>query len=347
MSGNIQTNENLPGSGGGDGHVDDAQKSQTDLEKLARSNGWRPKSEFRGVGEWVDASEYLRRNEEHLPIIKGRLKKTEAELTAVRADSAAVRAELQAATAQIAESRQATLDIKEMLTTAEDRAYKRAVAELSNKMDAAITDGDVAAATAARKELETVTDAARERATKAAATKKTDSDTAQPRVDPAAKAWIAAPEQSWYREIPGAKGWAEQMFVDAKFAHLGTGDRLAKISELAPKYFSNAHPEHFKTDDDGDDVDTGKGRKAADSDDDPEKPQTRRVAAVGAPRGAQPNRTNREPTFEDIPREDQQKYAAQAKEIEEYGKSKGRKVTFTKEEYLAGYKAAGGFDRKD
>lgn len=339
MSGNIQTSENLPG--GGDSHVDDAQKSQTDLEKLARSNGWRPKSEFRGVGEWVDASEYLRRNEEHLPIIKGRLKKTEAELAAVRVDNAAVRAELQAAAGQIAESRQATLDIKEMLTKAEENSYKRAVAELSNKMDAAISDGDVAAATAARKELETVTDAARERATKAATTKKTDGDTAQPRVDPAAKAWIGAPEQSWYREIPGAKGWAEQMFVDAKFAHLGTGDRLAKISELAPKYFSSAHPEHFKSDDDAEDVDKTR------TEDDPEKPAPRRTAAVAAPRGAQPSRTNREPTFEDIPREDQLKYQAQAKEIEEYGKSKGRKVTFTKEEYLAGYKAAGGFDRKD
>ena len=346
MSGNIQTNENLPG--GGDSHADEQQKSQTDLEKLARSNGWRPKSEFRGVGEWVDASEYLRRNEEHLPIIKGRLKKTEAELAAVRSDNAAVRAELAAAAGQIAESRQATLDIKEMLTTAEDRAYRRAVAELNTRMDTAIAEGDVAAATAARKELENVTDAARERAAKATVTKKTDSDAVQPRVDPAAKAWISAPEQSWYREIPGAKGWAEQMFVDAKFAHLGTGDRLAKISELAPKYFSGAHPEHFKTDDDGDDVaETAKGRKNADAENDPEKPAPRRTAAVGAPRGTQPSRANREPTFEDIPREDQLKYQAQAREIEEYGKSKGRKVTFTKEEYLAGYKAAGGFDRKD
>mgnify|MGYP001604278073 CR=1 FL=1 len=252
MSGNIQTNENVPGGRQQDDAAAGGQQSQVDLEKLARSNGWRPKAEFKGVGEWVDAGEYLRRNEQHLPIIKGRLKKTEEQLNAARAETAALRAEQTAMAAQVASSNQAVHDIKEMLTSAEERAYNRAVADLGKKMDTAIADGDVDGAKRAREELAAVTEEARKRAEKTATTKKTADDATQTRTDPAATAWIAADEQSWYREIRGAKGWAEQLFVDPSLKHLGVADRLKEITKLAVEEWGPRFPKHFKTADEDD-----------------------------------------------------------------------------------------------
>ena len=341
MSGNLQTNENVPGGRQQDDAAAGGQQSQADLEKLARSNGWRPKAEFKGFGEWVDAAEYLRRNEEHLPIIKGRLKKTEEQLAAARADTAALRAEVAAGNTQLASANQAVNDIREMLTTAEERSYKRAVADLSKKMDTAIADGDQDAARAARAELESVTEEARKRAEKVATTKKTADDATQPRTDPAATAWIASDEQAWYREIPGAKGWAEQMFVDPKYKHLGVADRLAKISAEAPDVFGHKYPTYFKAAEDDDEPEK---EEPEDKGAEEERVPARRAARVAQPRGTQGGARSREPTFEDLPPEAKAAYAREAKAVEDHGKAKGTGAKFTKEEYLATYKAIGGFD---
>lgn len=54
-------------------------------ETRARSMGWRPKEEFRGdETKWVDATEFVRRGEEHLPIVRAELKRTRQDLDETR-----------------------------------------------------------------------------------------------------------------------------------------------------------------------------------------------------------------------------------------------------------------------
>ena len=51
------------------------------LEREARSRGWRPKDQFRGKAEeWVDASVFMERVQQVMPILKGELRRTTAEL---------------------------------------------------------------------------------------------------------------------------------------------------------------------------------------------------------------------------------------------------------------------------
>jgi len=77
---------------GGDTHVEDTQVEEHQeveqpsvdtvaLEREARSRGWRPKDQFRGKAEeWVDASVFMERVQQVMPILKGELRRTTAEL---------------------------------------------------------------------------------------------------------------------------------------------------------------------------------------------------------------------------------------------------------------------------
>lgn len=54
----------------------------SDAEVRARALGWAPKEEFRGPAEkWVDAETFVKRGEEHLPILRENLKRVTDKLT--------------------------------------------------------------------------------------------------------------------------------------------------------------------------------------------------------------------------------------------------------------------------
>lgn len=69
---------------------DQQQNDQQDTQRQsdearARSMGWRPREEFRGdESKWVDATEFVRRGEEHLPIVRAELKRTRQDLDETR-----------------------------------------------------------------------------------------------------------------------------------------------------------------------------------------------------------------------------------------------------------------------
>lgn len=64
------------------------EAAQRETETKARSMGWRPETEFRGdKTKWVDAQEFVRRGEQHLPILRDRLDRTQRELEELRQTS--------------------------------------------------------------------------------------------------------------------------------------------------------------------------------------------------------------------------------------------------------------------
>lgn len=61
------------------------QDQRQQAEVKARSMGWRPKEQFRGdPTKWVDAEEFVRRGEQHIPILRDRLDRTQKELEELR-----------------------------------------------------------------------------------------------------------------------------------------------------------------------------------------------------------------------------------------------------------------------
>jgi len=112
--------------------LDPEPPAQTDIESRARAMGWKPKEEYRGPeAAWRDAEEFVRRGETELPVIRERYRATERKL-------AEVSGELKQATGVIA-------DLTERFRTSDERAYKRAKADLIKERDAAIETGDKAA----------------------------------------------------------------------------------------------------------------------------------------------------------------------------------------------------------
>lgn len=113
---------------------DNAEPVARDYEAEARAHGWTPKEDFKGdPSRWVDAETFARRADEVMPFLK-------KQLEAVKRENADIKK--QAARAA------------EYFSKAEERAYERAKAEITAKMEAAVEIGDVAAHRAAQKELD-------------------------------------------------------------------------------------------------------------------------------------------------------------------------------------------------
>ena len=117
------------------------------IEARARVFGWKDKSEFdRPPERWVDAGEYLRRQETNLPVLKENLHRlegmygtTKSELDGVKADNAALRASVD--------------HLRDLTLTAETRAFERAQKEIRGRIAESAKVADVPAVEAATKEL--------------------------------------------------------------------------------------------------------------------------------------------------------------------------------------------------
>lgn len=121
--------ETTPGAAEGDSTSPDAvieQPQERDYASEAKRHGWTPKEEFRGdPAKWVDAETFVKRADEVMPFLK---KKAEAQDREI--------ADLKRTIKQAAKFYEAT----------EERAYKRALAELEAKHVDAVEAGDVAGA---------------------------------------------------------------------------------------------------------------------------------------------------------------------------------------------------------
>lgn len=114
------------GDGGGGESQNEQQTSQdTEVEDKARKMGWTAKDEFKGdPAKWRDATEFVERGENMLPIVRATVKRQEREL-----------ADLKKTVAEFAEYHNKT----------EARAYERALKELKTKQIQAVSAGDAEA----------------------------------------------------------------------------------------------------------------------------------------------------------------------------------------------------------
>jgi hypothetical protein len=168
---------------------------ERDYEAEARQHGWTPKEEFKGdPARWVDATTFVERADSVLPFVKKQNKALKIELEGLKRDI-----------------KRAT----EHFSKAEERAYERALAELTAKQDAAAEVGDVAGVQAVRKEI---------------AELKADLPTAQP-ADLALEAKEA--EIDWRERNP----WYDKGGLLTDYANLLVEKHKAKTSEMAPAEF--------------------------------------------------------------------------------------------------------------
>lgn len=332
MSGRLQTNENLPG-GGADDRDDDTDGLDMSVEARARRQGWHPESEYRGPEDrkprFLTAEQYLKRADTEIHIARANNKKLQETVARTEVEVRGLKSEIAKRDSLIEETQQAVVDIRGMLTTAEDRAYKRAREELSQKMDEAIDAGDAITAKQARKELEEVNEEARKRAAaKPPEKKKVEADAGkQQGGDPDAKAWTDAPEQDWYHQSKKmnafANGFFMELYEDPKTARLSTARKLEMVSAEVRATF----PKYFEEDDGAGAGDDGEPERE-------EKPQRR--SAVATPRSPSRRQQGNGKTFDDLPESAKQQYAREARAIADRAKAKGTKDTFSKEEF-AGY----------
>ena len=122
----------IPGEG--DDQTGDVQTGERDFEAEAREHGWSAKDEFKGdVSRWIDAETFMKRADEMMPLLKADKARLKRELDAIKKDM-----------------RRATAHFE----GAEDRAYKRAKADIEAQIEAAVETGDMIAAKAAMKDLD-------------------------------------------------------------------------------------------------------------------------------------------------------------------------------------------------
>lgn len=321
MSGSYQGSENIPGAKAANSDAAGGGDQAPTVEERANRMGWRPLNEFRGdPAKWVDAAAFVARGEEQLPILSANYRKSEAAVARLEATVRASQAEQNAMAAQLAEAREAVMDIRGMLSGAEARGYQRAINEANARMDQGIEDGDKDAVKKARADLAALTTEMEKRAEKKPDDKAPPAPQLKP--DATAVAWINDEEQAWYRENPDAKGFADGLFdrmkKDPKTASLPMADKLARIRETTAKKF----PEYF----DGDALD-------------PEPdPPVRQQSKVSTPRGQTQQTSGKGRRFEDMPADSQAAYTRVAKQIESSIKANGgRGKPLTKVQWAADY----------
>lgn len=326
MSGSVRNSENLPGDGDSSAHT------ENNVETKARRLGWRPKDQFRGdPDQWVDADEFVRRGEEQVPLLRENLRKAEHRNNQLAAEIRGFQGEMSAMRQQVQESREVSLHLRNMLETGEERAYKRAIADINERMEASAADGDVAGVRKAREDLEELNKARPPAAVKAA--DKADTKVAKtaepPPPNPVAVAWVNSEEQSWFRENRDAEAWAiavqGKLEKDPNYKHLSLEDQLAEVRSRAMKKF----PEYF----DENEVREIEEREA----DTRRQPQRRQTSPVNTGRSPSSSSSARGKGdgngFDDIPESDQKQFFKIQRELKEAGAKK----EYTKEQYAKDY----------
>lgn len=283
-------------------------KPFTDVEARARRMGWRPKEEFRGPPDrWSSAEDFISRGENELPILRERNRNLDRQLE----ETGRTVTELKTRMEQTGE---VLSSMREMGLKAEERAYKKARAEIEEEMRTRAAAADVVGVTETQRKLEEL-DKERETAKVAPAAvvaKVTDAPAAKPR-DPVAEQWIT--DNPWFTSDAEMNSTAQGIHTGMLQSRkdLSLADNLAetkrRIMKLYPEKFANANRDE--------------------------------AIAVAQPSGNAPAPTNRnkKKTYADLPADAK---AACDKYVKQINSTKP-KVPYTPEEYVSMYEASGGF----
>lgn len=163
----------------------------TETEQKAMRLGWVPKDQFKGdPDKHRSAEEFLERGETMLPLLKRDNDRLHEGMTKLER--------------RLAEQAETFAEFAQYASKSEERAYKRAKAELEAKRDAAIETADVNGARQAQREI----DALEVPVAPKVPEKKED----QPQPDPAIQAWIR--ENDWFDKSPSLRAYAVEEFGD-------------------------------------------------------------------------------------------------------------------------------------
>lgn len=227
---------------------------ENDAETKARRLGWVSKDEFKGDPEkHRSAEEFLERGANMLPLLQRDNEKLHRSMSRLEK-----RLEEQARTFE---------EYQQFASKAEERAYKRAKAELETKLDTAIQSADVDGARQARREL---ADLENDKP-KPKAEAKTEN---KPDIDPVFKSWMD--ENPWFGKDPALSGYANKVFAQLENSQPGKphSDLLAETRKRVMEKF----PEEFGI-----------------------NPRREGAAAVAAPQGGTSAPKKKGKTYDDLP----------------------------------------------
>ncbi len=165
---------------------------QADVEAEARRMGWVEKEAYKGPeSNWRDATTFVQRGKEILPIVQATNRKLEGAVEALRAD-------LAAALAGNKELRDSIGALNEYHEENLKDQVARVKAGLLDQIKQAKKDGDVDREVELQDELDTLRDKAKKVETAKKEEPKKEGKSTQPVVDPAFAEWRAKPENAWF-----------------------------------------------------------------------------------------------------------------------------------------------------
>jgi hypothetical protein len=198
----------------------------SDVEVRARSQGWRPKEEFRGDPErWRPADEFLRNTEEYLPLL--------------RKHTRTIEAKLEASTAKIDEMTQVLTAFRDFASRGEQRAYERARAELQAKREVAVSHADTETFKAVDRELAELEKTV---APKAAVAPPPPATVARPETPPEITQWVE--ENPWFNSSRVLGAVAREL--DAELMQSRPGLSLSERLSLVKTEVQRRFPDKFE-----------------------------------------------------------------------------------------------------
>lgn len=263
--------------------MSDDQRVQADpkVEAKAAGMGWVPEDKFRGdKAKWVDASTFVERGEQFLPILQANNRRLQEDFGHTKAEVTRLNNLLEASQESIKELKKFH---DENARSQVEAARTRLLAELK----AAKKDGDTDLEVDLTDELSKVTAAlAKETKREEPVVKKEET----PAADPAFLAWQSQPENAWFGKDRRRTSMAIVVAQDLR----ASGDRSSGVT-----FFDKVSAEVAELFD-------GKGEQADES---------RGTSKVGSGRGAGGSDSSSGTSFKDLPKEAKDACEMQARQL--------------------------------
>lgn len=204
-------------------------------EERARRQGWRPKEQYSGdPARWVDAKTFVLRGEAELPLIRERFRKMDDQFATTKTELADTKKKLN-------EASEVLVELRDMSRAAEERAYKRAVAELQAKQREAVREASEAKFEEAQREIDSLPKPKPIPAKVDPPARETTPAVAPP--SPVYAQWVA--ENSWFNtdRILNVVAIEEEKAIQVEFPGWSVSDQLdevkRRVMDRFPEKFGN------------------------------------------------------------------------------------------------------------
>jgi hypothetical protein len=237
-----------------------------DTEARARAQGWRPKEEFRGPTEkWVDADQFLDAADKFMPVARERNRVLEDKLT--RQET-----ELRSLKDKLAENTEVLTSFRDFASRGEQRAYERALKELTERRKVAVAHADTEAFEAADAEIIALNKEVKPTTTAKPVEERRET---HPAIDPVITGWID--DNDWFNRDSEMTAYAksQDQYLHQTKPGLSLKERLAAVKVRTMKEF----PDRF------------------------ENPAREGASTVATPSGGGSQRSSNKRSYENLPPE--------------------------------------------